>query len=76
MKFWKLALTCTSKNPNLAEKFTSLAENILKSWPKQSEKIKKNPGFFLGPAILHPLLVKVFKSETISFHYTHMDKST
>ena len=28
MKFWKLVLTWTSKNPNLAEKSTSLAENL------------------------------------------------
>jgi hypothetical protein len=32
MTFWKLFLTCKSKNPNLAEKSTSLAENLLKSW--------------------------------------------
>ena len=35
-KFWKLVLTCTSKNPNFVEKSTSLAENLEKSWTPRS----------------------------------------
>ena len=44
MKLWKEVLTCTSKNPNLAEKSTFLAENPLKSWTPRSSWSSFFPG--------------------------------
>ena len=59
----------TKKNPAYGRQRISRPIWILAPIPKKSCLLRQNSTIFFCSAILHPLLLKVWKSETSVFHY-------